>query len=156
MRAEGIARQERLQYLRQTSKSSIWCEENDYLYTLLDRELSLVYYLNYTQQCPSECDDSTLPAETVDRQKKDEYGKSNLHAGKDFKQKIESMNLDPGLKGLLLAYEGVFGALPPHLSCRKLVQMDLKLKPEFEKTGVSCPSHPAPQEQVEEIQRQIQ
>ena len=29
LRAEGIERQERLQYLRQTSKSSIWSEEDD-------------------------------------------------------------------------------------------------------------------------------
>ena len=54
----------------------------------------------------------------------------------DFQQKIESMNLDPRLKKLLLTYEEVFGALPPPLSCKKLVQMDLKLKPEFEKTRV--------------------
>ena len=34
--------------------------------------------------------------------------------------------------------------------------MDLKLKPEFEKTRVRCRPYPAPQEQVEEIERQIQ
>ena len=34
--------------------------------------------------------------------------------------------------------------------------MDLKLKPEFEKTRVRCCPYPAPQEQVEEIKRQIQ
>ena len=46
-------------------------------------------------------------------------------------QKIESLNLEPRLKKLLLTYEEVFGALPPPLSCKKLVQMDLKLKPKF-------------------------
>ena len=71
-------------------------------------------------------------------------------------QKIESLNLDPRLKNLLLTYEGVLGALPPPLSCKKLVQMDLKLKPEFEKTRVRRRSYPAPQEQDEEIERQIQ
>ena len=46
--------------------------------------------------------------------------------------------------------------MPPPLPCKKLVQMDLKLKPEFEKTQVRRPPYPAPQEQVEEIERQIQ
>ena len=40
--------------------------------------------------------------------------------------------------------------------CRKLVQMDLKLKPEFQKTPVRRRPYPAPQEQVEEIECQIQ
>ena len=66
------------------------------------------------------------------------------------------MNLDPRLKKLLLTNEEVFGALSPPLSCKKLVQMNLKLKPEFEKTRVGCCPYPAPQEQVEEIERQIQ
>ena len=82
--------------------------------------------------------------------------KSNLHAEEVFAQKIESLNLDPRLKKLLLTYEEVFRALPPPLSCKKLVQMDLKLKPEFEKTRVRRRPYPAPQEQVEEIERQIQ
>ena len=42
------------------------------------------------------------------------------------------------------------------LSWKKLFQMDLKLKPEFKKTRVRRRSYPTPQEQVEEIQRQIQ
>ena len=50
----------------------------------------------------------------------------------------------------------MFGALLPPLSCKNLVQMDLKLKPEFEKTRVRRRPYPAPQEQVEEIKRQIQ
>ena len=66
------------------------------------------------------------------------------------------LNLDPRLKKLLISYEEVFGALPPPLSCKKLVQMDLKLKPEFEKTRVRRRPYPTPKEQVEEIERQIQ
>ena len=97
-----------------------------------------------------------MPADTADRQKKKEHGKSNLHAEEVFLQKLESLNLDPRLKKLLITYEEVFGALPPPLSCKKLVQMDLKLKPEFEKTRVRRRPYPAPQEQVEEIERQIQ
>ena len=155
LKAEGIERQERLQYLRQTWKSSIWSEEDDDSYTLPDPEIPLVYSLHYGQQCPPEWDDGSVPAETADRQKKKEHGKSNLHAEEDFLQKIESLNLEPRLKKLLLTYEEVFGALPPPLSCKKLVQMDLKLKPEFEKTRVRRCPYPAPQEQVEEIERQI-
>ena len=46
--------------------------------------------------------------------------------------------------------------MPPTLSCKNLVQMDLKLKPEFETTRVRRCPYAAPQEQVEEIERQIQ
>ena len=112
--------------------------------------------LHHAQQCPPEWNDVSVPAQTVDRQKKKEHGKSNLHAEKDFLQKIESLNLDPRLKKLLLTYEEVFGALLPPLSCKKLVQMDLKPKPEFERTRVRRRPYPAPQDQVEEIERQIQ
>ena len=156
LKAEGIERQERLQCLRQTWKSSIWSEEDDDSYTLPDPEIPLVYSPHYGQQCPPEWDGGSVPAETADWQKKKEDGKSNLHAEEDFLQKLESLNLDPRLKKLLITYEEVFGALPPPLSCKKLVQMDLKLKPEFEKTRVRCRAYPAPQEQVEEIKRQIQ
>ena len=156
LKAEGIERQERLQYLRQTWKSSFWSEEDDDSYTLPDPEIPLVYSLHYGQQCPPEWDDGSVPAETADRQKKKEHGKSNLHAEEDFLQKLESLNLDPRLKKLLITYEEVFGALPPPLSCKKPVQMDLKLKPEIEKTRVRRRPYPAPQEQVEEIERQIQ
>ena len=154
LKAEGIERQERLQYLRQTWKSSIWSEEDNGSYTLPDPEIPLVYSLHYGQQCPPEWDDGSVPAETADRQKK--KGKSNLHAEEDFLQKMESLNLDSRLKKLLLTYEELFGALPRPLSYKKLVQMDLKLKPEFQKTRVRPRPYPAPQEQVEEIERQIQ
>ena len=45
--------------------------------------------------------------------------------------------------------------MPPLLSCKRLVKMDLKLKPESEKARVRRRPYPAPQEQVEEIERQI-
>ena len=95
-------------------------------------------------------------AETADRQKEKEHGTSNLHAEDDFLQKNESLNPHPRLQKLLPSYEEVFGALPPALSCKNLVEMDLKLKPESEKTRVRRRPYPAPQEQVEEIERQIQ
>ena len=156
LKAEGIERQERLQYLRQTWKYSIWSEEDDDSYTLPDPEIPLVYSLHNRQQCSPERDDGSVPAETADRQKKKEHGKSNLHAEADFPQKIESLNLDPRLKKLLPNYEELFGALPPFLSCKKLVQMDLQLKLEFERTRVRRRPYLAPHKQVEEIERQIQ
>ena len=112
LRAEGIERQEPLQYLKQTWKSSTWSEGDDELYTLPNLEVPLVYSLHYGQQCPPEWDDGSLPAETADLQRKDEHGKSNLHAEEDFQQKIDSINCDPRLKKLLLTYEEVYGALP--------------------------------------------
>ena len=60
--AEGIERQERLQYLEQTWKSSIWSEEDDESYTLPDPEILLVYSLHYGQQCSPEWNDSSVPA----------------------------------------------------------------------------------------------
>ena len=70
LRADGIERQKRLQYLRQTWKSPISSEEEDDSdsYTLPDPEIPLVYSLHYGQQCPPEWEDSSVPAETPDRQ----------------------------------------------------------------------------------------
>ena len=95
MKAEGIERQERLQYLRQTWKSSIWSEEDDDSYTLPDPEIPLVYSLHYGQQCSPEWDDGSVPAETADRQKEKGHEKSNLLAEEYFLQKLDSLNLDP-------------------------------------------------------------
>ena len=74
-----------------------------------------MYSLHYGQQCLPEWNDDSVPAETADQQKKKEHGKSNLHAEEGFMQKIESLNLDPRLKKMLLNHEEVFGALPPPL-----------------------------------------
>ena len=90
LKAKGIERQERLQYLRQTWISSIWSEEDNDSYTLTDPEILLVYSLHYGQQCSPEWDDGSVPAETADRQKKKELGKSNLNAEEDFLQTRES------------------------------------------------------------------
>ena len=54
---------------------------------------------------------------------------SNLHSDEDMKDKIKL--LDPRVQKLIRNYLEVFGELPPPASCDKLVQMDLKLKPEF-------------------------
>ena len=56
-------------------------------------------------------------------------GASNLHSDEDMEDKIRL--LDPGVQKLMRTYLKVFGDLPPPASCDKLVQMNLKLKPEF-------------------------
>ena len=122
--------------------------------TLPDPEVPLVYSLHYAQQGRQDWEDELLP-ETMGRMKKQEKGKSNLHAEEDFVEKLESMTLDTCLSKLIQKYQKVFGALPPPLSCKKLVQMDLKLKPEFEGSVVRWPPYPAPQDQIHEIERQI-
>ena len=90
------------------------------------------------------------------RMKKREKGKSNLHAEEDCSEKLESRNLDPRLSKLIQKYHEVFGTLPPPLSCKKLVQMELKRKPDFEGSVVRRRPYPAPQDQIDEIERQIQ
>ena len=86
--------------------------------------------------------------------KKQEKRKSNLPAQEDFFQPLESLHLDPCLTKLSKKYDEVFGALPPPLSCKKVVQMDPK--PEFEGSVVRrCPC-PVTQDAIDEIERHIQ
>ena len=84
--------------------------------TLPDPEVPLVYSLHYAQQGRQDWEDE-LPPETLGHVKKQEKGKSNLHAEEDFVEKLESMNLDLRLSKLIQKYQEVFGALPPPLSC---------------------------------------
>ena len=86
--------------------------------------------------------------------KRQDKGKSDLHSEEDFNKKIN--NLDPGLQKSMKTYEEVFGALPTPGSCKKLVEMDLKLKPEFEKQRITRRPYPASANHVEEIERQVQ
>ena len=134
LEAEGIERQERLQYLRQTWKSSISSEEDDDSYTLPDPEIPLVYSLHYGQQCPPSGTMAPYLLKRLIGRKRKSMVRATSMLRRTILQKIESLNLDPRLKKLLRTYEELFGALLPPLSCEKLVQMDLKLKPEFEKT----------------------
>ena len=64
--------------------------------------------------------------------------------------------LDPRVQKLIRTYLEVFGELPPPASCDKLVQMDLKLKPEFLGHKIRRRPYPVPKEQADEIERQIQ
>ena len=67
--------------------------------TLPDPEVPLVYSLHYAQQGCQHCEDE-LPPETMGHMKKQEKGKSNLHAEEEFAEKLESMNLNPRLSKL--------------------------------------------------------
>ena len=154
-KANGIEQRTRLDLLKRTWKTSIWSEEDDEKMTLPDPEVPLVFSPHYAQQGRQDGEDE-LPPETMGRMKKQEKGKSNLHVEEDFAEKLESMNLDPCLSKLIHKYQKVFGPLPPPLSCKKLVQMDLKLKPQFEGSVVRRRPYPATQDQIDEIERQIQ
>ena len=81
-------------------------------------------------------------------------GASNLHSDEDMEDKIKL--LDPRVQKLIRTYLDVFVELPPPASCDKLVQMDLKLKPESVGHKIRRTPYPAPKEQAEEIERQIQ
>ena len=56
-------------------------------------------------------------------------GASDLHSDEDMEDKIKLLDLR--VQRLIRTYLEVCGELPPPASCDKLVQMDLKLKPEF-------------------------
>ena len=78
-------------------------------------------------------------------------GATNLHSDEDMDDKIKL--LDPRVQKLIRIYLEVFGELPPPASCDKLVQMDLKLKPEFVGHKIRRRPYPAPKEQADEIER---
>ena len=154
-KAEGIERRTRLDLLKRTWKAPVWSKEDDEEMILLDPEVLLVYSLEYVQQGCQDSEDE-LPPEGMGRTNKQEKGKRNLHAREHFSEKLESMNLDAHLSKLIEKCHEVFGAVPPPTSCKELVQMDLKLKPEFEGSVVRRRPYPAPQGQINEIERQIQ
>ena len=81
-------------------------------------------------------------------------GASNLHSDEDMEEEITL--LDPRVQKLIRTYLEVFGELPPPASWDKLVQMDLKLKPEFVGHKIRRRPYPAAKEQADEIERQIQ
>ena len=81
-------------------------------------------------------------------------GASNPDSDKDMEDKIQL--LDPRVQKLISTYLEVFRELPPPASCDKLVQMDLKLKSEFVGHKIRRRPYPAPKEQADEIERQIQ
>ena len=85
--------------------------------------------LYYAPVSNDNCKKEDMPTDGMD--KRQDKGKSNLPSEDDFDEKIK--NLDSRLQELMKTYEEVFGALPPPGSCKKLVEMELKLKPELQK-----------------------
>ena len=81
-------------------------------------------------------------------------GASNFGSDEDMEDKIKL--LDPRVQKLIRTYLEVFGDLPPPASCDKLVQMHLKLKPDFMGHKIRRRPYPAPKEQADEIEREIQ
>ena len=81
-------------------------------------------------------------------------GASNLHSDEQMEDKIKL--LDPRVQKPIRTYLEVFGELPPPASCDKLIQMDLKLKPQFVGHKIRMRRYQAPKEQADEIDRQIQ
>ena len=82
-KAEGIQQRTLLDLLKRTWKTSILSEEDDEEMTLHDPEVPLVCSLHYAQQGRQDWEHE-LPPETMGRMKKQEKGKSNLHAEEDF------------------------------------------------------------------------
>ena len=74
---------------------------------------------------------------------------SNLHFDEDMEDKTTLLN--PRVQKLIRTYLEVFGELPPPASCDKLVQIDLKLKPEFVGHKIRRRPYPATKEQADEI-----
>ena len=94
--------------------------------------------------------DTTKDAETVE-----DHLPASIHQGASrSKDKIKL--LDPRVPKLIRTYLEVFGELPPPASCDKLVQMDLNLKPDFMGHKIRRRPYPAPEEQANEIEQQIQ
>ena len=77
-------------------------------------------------------------------------GAGNLHSDEDMENEIKL--LDPRVQKLITTYLELFGELPPPASCDKLVQMVLKLKPEFVGRKIRRRPYPAPKEQADEIE----
>ena len=109
--------------------------------------------LHYAYQ---ELEDTTKDTEPVEDRipASIHQGASNLHSDEDMEDKIKL--LDPRVQKLIRAYLEVFGELPLRASCDKLVQMDLKLKPEFVGQKIRRRPYPVPNKQADEIERQIQ
>ena len=82
------------------------------------------------------------------------HGASNLHSDEDMEDKIKL--LDQRVQKLTRTYLELLGELTPQVSCEKLVQMDLKLKPQFVGHKIRRRPYPAPKKQAAEIERQIQ
>ena len=80
-------------------------------------------------------------------------GASNLQSDEQMEDKIKL--LDPRVQKLIRTYLEVFRELPPPATCHNLVQMHLKLKPEFVVHKIHRRPCPGPKKQADEIEGQI-
>ena len=78
---------------------------------------------------------------------------SDLEATKEH---ILGSNLPLVFKGILLKYIQAFGDLPEPGSVEKLIQMDLRLKPEFANKKLKCRPYPCSEAHMKEIQKQVE
>ena len=84
---------------------------------------------------------------------KQEFGQSNLAPSEDFKKR--SQEHDPRVAEVLARYEEAFGPLPPPGSSKKLVRMELELKPEFQDQQITSRGYRCSKEEQDEIMRQV-
>ena len=78
---------------------------------------------------------------------------SDLEATKEH---ILGSNLPLEFQGILLKYIQAFGDLPEPGSVEKLIQMDLRLKPEFANKKLKCRPYPCSEAHMKEIQKQVE
>ena len=78
----------------------------------------------------------------------------NLHG--EFEKDIKKFDGQPKLQNLLRKYKEVFGPLPKPESGCKLVEMDIELKDEHKGKTLRQKYWPMPQEDAEEIEKQVQ
>ena len=110
VKVEGTERRTRLDVFKRTSKTSILSEVDDEEMTLPDPEIPVYTPFSMSRRVARYWEDE-LPPETMGRMKKQEKGKSNLHAKEDFAEKLKSMNVGLRLSKLIQKYEEDFGAL---------------------------------------------
>ena len=83
-----------------------------------------------------------------------DQGSRNPHSDEDLEDTIKS--LDPRVQELIRTDLEVFRELPAPAYCGKPVQMDLKLRPKFVGQKIRRRPYPAPKEQADEMELQIQ
>ena len=72
------------------------------------------------------------------------------------KEHTQGSNLPLEFQGILLKYIQAFGDLPEAGSVEKLIQMDLRLKPEFAKKKLKCRPYPCSEAHMKDIQKQVE
>ena len=84
-------------------------------------------------------------------------GGTNLTSDvKATKEHILSSNLPLEFQGILLKYIQAFRDLPEPGSVEKLIQMDLRLKPEFANKNLKCRPYSCSEAHMTEIQKQVE